>query len=198
MNDKQAEQMSALLDGELEPQATNRALSDVLAGGDEALERFGRYRLIGDVMRGESAVLAQGVAQRVRAVLEAEPTVLAPVRRSAPAWVRPAAGLAIAASVAAAAVVLAPGLLTAPGEVGPVPVAIDPGGGAPVAGNATLVADNMQPSAVQVSQPERWRALNGEYAERLNRLVIEHQEFGGRSGINGPVAHLGLVSYDGR
>jgi hypothetical protein len=35
-------------------------------------------------------------------------------------------------------------------------------------------------------------------AERLNRLVIEHHEFGGRTGINGPVAHIGLVNYAGR
>ena len=44
----------------------------------------------------------------------------------------------------------------------------------------------------------RWQALNQDLENRLNRLVIEHHEFGGRTGINGPVPHIGLVSYGTR
>lgn len=200
MNEKQAEQLSAMLDGELDLQAVDRTVSDVLLGGDEALARYGRYRLIGDVLRGESAVLAQDVAGRVRSRLEDEPTVMAPMSRRAPRWVRPAAGLAIAASVAAAAVMVAPGLLTT-GDPGQAAVATavpaDPSPIGPTTG-ILRVAGTEPLSVAGVTEPDRWRALNSEYAERLNRLVIEHQEFGGRSGINGPVAHLGLVSYGGR
>jgi sigma-E factor negative regulatory protein RseA len=200
MNEKQAEQLSAMLDGELGLQAVNRTVSDVLAGDDEALARYGRYRLIGDVLRGESSVLAQDVARRVRVQLEDEPTVLAPVLRRPPRWVRPAAGLAIAASVAAAAVMIAPGLLSTQGGPGPQPVVSDSAVNRAPAGAVVLVAgsESMPAPVSRAVEPEHWRALNSDYAERLNRLVLEHQEFGGRSGINGPVAHLGLVSYDGR
>jgi hypothetical protein len=44
----------------------------------------------------------------------------------------------------------------------------------------------------------RWQALNQDLENRLNRLVIEHHEFGGRTGVNGPVPHIGLVSYGSR
>jgi hypothetical protein len=44
----------------------------------------------------------------------------------------------------------------------------------------------------------RWQALDADLENRLNRLVIEHHEFGGRSGINGPVPHIGFVSYEAR
>jgi sigma-E factor negative regulatory protein RseA len=198
MNEKQAEQLSAMLDGELGLQAVDRTVSDVLAGDGTALARYGRYRLIGDVLRGESPVLAQDVARRVSARLEEEPTVLAPVPRKPARWVRPAAGLAIAASVAAAAVMIAPGLLTTQGGPGAQPILSDSAVSRAPAGAVVLVAGTGQAPAPRAAEPEHWRALNSEYAERLNRLVIEHQEFGGRSGINGPVAHLGLVSYDGR
>jgi sigma-E factor negative regulatory protein RseA len=141
------------------------------------------------------------MGRRVRARLEDEPTILAPARRRVPGWVRPAAGLAIAASVAAATVVVAPGLLTSSGGMDDTPVVVDAGPAATPPGTGTPVlvaAGSVPPPTARAVEPERWRALNDDYAERLNRLVIEHQEFGGRSGLNGPVAHLGLVSYDGR
>ena len=62
MNDKQSELTSALLDGELDSDAQQRAISAILgAGRQEELDRFGRYRLIGDVMRGESPVAPREV-----------------------------------------------------------------------------------------------------------------------------------------
>jgi hypothetical protein len=40
--------------------------------------------------------------------------------------------------------------------------------------------------------------VDPELQARLNRLVIEHHEFSGRTGIYGPVSHIGLVNYEGR
>ena len=94
MNDKQSELTSALLDGELDPDAQQRAISAVLGAGQQELDRFGRYRLMGDVMRGESAT---SVAERVHQALIDEPVVLAPPARRPRQWLRPVAGLAVSA-----------------------------------------------------------------------------------------------------
>jgi len=197
MNDKQSELTSALLDGELDPDAQQRAISAVLGAGQQELDRFGRYRLMGDVMRGESAA---SVAERVHQALIDEPVVLAPPARRPRQWLRPVAGLAVAASVATAAVFVAPQLMTAPGldsgtvqqvanvpQVVAAPVLVAAGSGA-----RTLPDAGTKPGEM------RWQALNKNLENRLNRLVIEHHEFGGRTGINGPVPHIGLVSYGSR
>lgn len=195
MNDTQRELTSALLDGELNREGQLRMVSGLLESGREGLDRFGRYRLIGDVMRGESAVLATSLAQRVRASLADEPVVLAP-RRQPPRWLRPVAGLAVAASVATAAVVVAPQLIAPQGD-GPPPAqtvaALPPPAVAP-----TLVATGPAARSGQADSGPQWKTLDRELEDRLNRLVIEHNEFSGRTGINGPVPHLGFVSYEAR
>jgi sigma-E factor negative regulatory protein RseA len=199
MNEQQAEQLSVLLDGELGHAQTDQVVQQLVAADTEALDTFGRYRLIGDAMRGEAGVVAVDIAERVRARLVDEPTILAP-RNRVPAWMRPAAGVAIAASVAATAVFVAPQLVQGPPGAGEGSALQLAGSPAPAMA-PTLVASRpaTEPTAESVPAPAgNWRALNDDLQQRLNRLVIEHQEFGGRSGINGPVPHIGLVSYDRR
>lgn len=206
MNEKQSELISALLDGELSKESQQRTVSAMLQNDGDDLERFGRYRLIGDVMRGETAVLAADISARVRTALEDEPVVLAPPRRKN-AWLRPVAGLAVAASVATAAVVIAPQLISQgdPDAVGTQTVAgVTPAPAVTMA--PTMVASTPAPlqampvaaTSVDRDSAPRWQALDEQLEDRLNRLVIEHQEFGGRTGINGPVPHIGLVGYDAR
>ena len=198
MNVKQTELTSALLDGELDPDNQQRVISTMLDMGQQELERFGRYRLIGDVIRGESSVLATSVVEKVHEALIDEPVVLAP-RRRPKRWLRPVAGLAVAASVATAAVLVAPQLMTQTGvDAESVQVAADI---QQFAGSPVLVtASTAQPQAPTNKEPVemRWQALNRGLEDRLNRLVVEHQEFGGRTGLNGPVPHIGLVSYGSR
>lgn len=184
---------SALLDGELDPETQQRVISAMLDSGRDEVERFARYGLIGDVIRGESSVLATSVAENVHQALADEPAVLSPRPRRSSRWLRPVAGLAVAASVASAAIFLAPQLMTTSDAV---PESVQ------VAAKQTrtavapvLVAARQAPVP---SETTRWHALNKNLEARLNRLVIEHQEFGGRTGINGPVAHIGLVSYGTR
>jgi sigma-E factor negative regulatory protein RseA len=205
MNNEQAELTSALLDAELDGGTQEKAISALLAANQAERERFGRYRMIGDVMRGETAALGNEVSRGVAEKLRDEPAILAPQRRPA-RWVRPVAGLAVAASVAAAAVMVAPQLLVSPtDDLHPTQLTIDltrtmpPV--SPVSLDAIASAQTAQlPRSVAEapSTQPRWQAINDALAERLDRLVIEHHEFGGRSGINGPVPHLGFVSYDAR
>ena len=198
MNDTRKELTSALLDGELDPDTQQRAISAMLDAGEQELERFGRYRLIGDMIRGESSVLATSVASRVRHSLIDEPVVLAPPRRQPRQWLRPVAGLAVAASVATAAVFVAPKLMTEPGvdaESESVQLAAD---ARQLTVSPVLVsagAEKPKLPASRESTEKSWQALTPRLEDRLNRLVVEHHEFGGRTGINGPVPHIGLVSY---
>lgn len=201
MTEKHGDLTSALLDGELDRDSQLRAVSEILSAGAEELERFGRYRLIGDVMRGESSVLAASVAGKVNVALRDEPVVLAPPPKQARRWVRPLGGLAVAASVATLAVVVAPQMFTrATPDAQPVNLAADvsPAAIAPQLLAAGPAANTAIGSGEPAQVPTRWQALDPALEERLNRLVIEHHEFGGRTGINGPVPHIGLVGYDAR
>lgn len=195
MNGNHGETISALLDGELGDLASQRALDALLDGDPEDRARFGRYRLIGDLMRGEAVVVSTDLAARVQERLRDEPHILVPVRRQK-TWLRPVAGAALAASVAAGAVMVAPQLLAPAGQSPGAPqVASAPP--APAVPLARVVAAGAVPVQAVAAQG-RWHTLDRERTERLNRLVLEHHEFGGRTGINGPVAHIGLVSYDPR
>jgi sigma-E factor negative regulatory protein RseA len=202
MNKNQGELTSALLDGELETDMQRRTIAGMLDSAPEELDRFGRYRLIGDVLRGDSSVLAVSLADRVRDELQDEPVVLAPQRARPRAWLRPVGGIAMAASVAAAAVMVAPQLMT-PGQEDGQPLQVSSDLSRP-AMTPTLVAHGpsepvAQPGGSDTGENKRrWQALNQDLENRLNRLVIEHHEFGGRSGINGPVPHIGFVSYEAR
>lgn len=98
------EQISALIDGELESEEAGRQLNRVKQ--DPGLQdTWDTYHMIGDALRG-SGVLSPGFEGRVMERLAAEPTVLAPQRRTVrrlPASVSYA--LSAAASLSAVAAV---------------------------------------------------------------------------------------------
>ena len=95
------ENISALMDGELEERAAGEAMDSLRREG-EAAEAWRTYHLIGDAMR-DSRRLSAGFASRVAQRLAAEPTVLAPA--ALPPRRAPRFALALAASLAAVAFV---------------------------------------------------------------------------------------------
>ena len=106
------EKLSAFIDSEL---AEDGFLSDLIKD-EEMVAQFSRYHLIGDVMRGDSAVMNIDISSAVMSALDNEPTVMAP-SAAAKTDVKPAAvnnvvplfkkvgQYAIAASVAASVVI---------------------------------------------------------------------------------------------
>jgi sigma-E factor negative regulatory protein RseA len=121
MSDILNEQLSALLDGELPPEETTLLLKRL--GREQALAaRLSRYRLCGDVLRGERVQPRADFALRVSAAVAAEPALAAraAARPRRGGWLRPLAGLAVAASVAVVAVLV---LQTSPGPGRGVPLA---------------------------------------------------------------------------
>lgn len=93
--------ISALMDGELEQHEVAETLQ-ALRRSDALRAEWSDGHLIGAALRGERG-LDLDVTARVMSALEAEPTVMAPASRRAPAWQRPL--LALAASAAGVAVV---------------------------------------------------------------------------------------------
>ena len=94
------EKVSAWMDGELESEHARQLLSQLKHDADLRVN-WDCYHLIGDTLRG-----AQGpeLCARICAQLDAEPTVLAPQRRSAVEWLR-WRPLQVSASIAAVAFV---------------------------------------------------------------------------------------------
>ena len=107
MSEQIREQVSAFLDGEL-PNSETELLLKRLTLDAELRERFGRYALIGESLRGGgTAHLTPGFTARVNRAIDGEVAVTSGQagRVSASVWWHPFAGATIAAGVAAVAFV---------------------------------------------------------------------------------------------
>jgi negative regulator of sigma E activity len=110
MNEELDSQLSAMFDNEL-PTAECELLARRLSRDEQLQSRWGRYAIVGAVIRAERGVrLNAQVARRVSVVLRSEPALAAPaaagVRRGAGGvrWWQPLAGAAVAAGVAAVSI----------------------------------------------------------------------------------------------
>lgn len=207
------EAWSALVDGELDGQALQDLLADD-AGADEAMARWHRYHVIGDVLRGSTppvTALASG-------------DFLAGVRRrlqqEAPAWQQPQAAsvpesLTQAAAVAAADVsrpsanesvfrwkllaglasltaVMAVswgvlGALTTPGAAPQLAEA------APAAAPAVVAQTPAQAEGLVVIQTGQGALIRD---PQLQALLAEHRQHGGMSALQMPAGFLRNATFD--
>ena len=143
--------ISALLDGELDDDAAARLIKE-MASNEELRDHWLNYHLIGDCLRG-SGVFRAGLCSRVCARLAQEPTVLAPPSRRAVRR-RAAVGFALAASLAAVS--------------GIAWLAIERGGE-----SGSLLAQSRPPAVRLASGPSADAAA----VERMRDLVQAHEEF---------------------
>jgi sigma-E factor negative regulatory protein RseA len=109
MNEELDSQLSAMFDNEL-PAAECELLARRLSRDSELKARWGRYAVIGAVIRAERGVTLDGtVAGRVSAALSSEPALAgdaarATGRRAEVHWWQPLASAGLAAGVAAASI----------------------------------------------------------------------------------------------
>lgn len=135
------EQLSALMDGELEHDQT-RFLLKRLVADRELPQRWARYHLVRQTLRRQELSVLPDFAEAVMLRLEAEP---AHARAALPIWLRWGAGGAIAASVAVAAL-----MVTRPAdELGPGPSAVAGTGSA-----ARATPANAMPAAATAASAE--------------------------------------------
>jgi sigma-E factor negative regulatory protein RseA len=104
------DQISALMDGELEGRATDEAL-ELLRGDGEAADTWRVYHLMSDAMHGQRRLLSAGFVERCAARLATEPAVLAP---GALPGRTPMQRYALAAAASLAAIALVGWLALAP------------------------------------------------------------------------------------
>ena len=151
MNNEKAELISALADDHLQGREREAALT-ALRDERHLRERWERYHLIGDLVRGEIAP-RDGVdlAERIREQLESEPVHLAPRRR-----ITPAVGWAMAASALLAAVLF---VATSPFDPVRAPVA---------------VATNPPPPAAAVVAQGEWERLD---ERELAPYLVNHHAY---------------------
>lgn len=180
------EHLSALVDDEAGDFERRRTLDGLVADQDSR-ERWGRYHLIGDVMRGDAPVaLDVGFADRVLAAIQDEEMEAVPASARAQRFAKPVAGFAMAASVAVATVLGVQGFTTqsTPGETG-----------------ATLMTAQtpaVVPSGIRqvaVTTDTLASANDGRAAEMadLNSYLVRHAEYAARHGM---LPQVRVVGYE--
>lgn len=190
MNERNLEELSALVDGETSELEVRRVLKNIEQ--DQAMcQKWARYQMVSAVLKGEtrgqSAQWQQvDLSARISLALEGEPALsgvespAAPARRLTNVLLKPFANVAVAASVSAAVILGWQSVnqqpVTATG-----PVAMTPGtsgavvASAPVATGLMPVAQtsgSYRPAAV-ANQPDIIR-YNPDLDDRLNDYLISH------------------------
>ncbi len=182
--DRNAEELSALMDGEVSELELRRVLNSI-EQDQELCRKWSRYHLAGAVMRRQTdgqaqAWLDRDISERVQAAIEQEPAPAAPNSQRTPVanWLsKPFANVAVAASVSAAVILGWQNFDGGPSVQGPA-LASDTVSMAPVsaAGNSPLMAVSQTSgvaAANQVMQPEMIR-YNPELDGRLNYYLLSH------------------------
>ena len=181
------ERLSSFVDGELG--VGTGSLVERMLGDDELKSTWGRYQVIGDVLRRETASFDPQLLDNIRHKLAEEPTILAPAalrRPKAGLTQRLVAGAAIAAGVAAVAVVSVTQFELAP----PANIADSTG---------EIVAPTQQVAATQlpVSNPSVEKAEEPQQvATKLNRYLASHSNFASSGSLNGVMPLATYISYD--
>lgn len=225
MNEKNREQLSALVDDELSAHEQNAALRH-LSADDEQLKTWDHYNLIGDAIRGEHTRLKpMGISQAVHDQIALEPAILSPnaLHKPMSTWVKPAVGTAIAASVAVMAILVAPKLLNTnvsdqPTLVEQKTISISPStfqstvvAARPLSegfGVATVSTERVHPISLAKTaklSPEqryaekrgtRWNRIKPAVENRLNSFLVNHQEYAPASAMTGMLPYAAFVGYD--
>ncbi len=209
MSDLLNEQLSALLDGELPPEQT-ALLMRRIAREPELAARLARFRISGEVLRGERVQPRADFALRVSAAIAAEPALgpqvaqaaqPAPRRRAGrvPGWLKSATGVAVAASVGMLAVLVlqraAPGVLPA-SAAGPAPaevaanLAVNPPGQAiaPTVTAPLTPAGSDEPRSYVT--PVAKQGLEEVRGATLANYVVAHSSVSGPLGGHNVLIHL--------
>ncbi len=216
--------LSELVDGEFD--GNSETLLNKISGDDHCKAAWNRYHIMRDVMQRDyhpainsdfTASLSRQIAQEdVLSVAPVETSNVAPLmprksgvstarqaRRPRRAW-QPVAGLGLAASVAAAGFVVWQltgqqttdlGVSVETAQINVVTETTD---------NNTqpiLLVDAVAPAVYKQEPGTRWMAStseprNAQVEQRLNSLLLSHQEDSTMGQIQGMLAHSRVVAYD--
>ncbi|AGA90591.1 negative regulator of sigma E activity [Thioflavicoccus mobilis 8321] len=188
--EQQNQHLSALIDGELGVTSLP-SLMDALERDPELAGCWERYHLISAALHGETISREiRDVAPAVAARLANEPTVLAPAaisRRATPIQLAPAAGAALAATAAFLAVFAVPTFVdfNRPANDAAMPA---------VASN--VPSPQTQPEFMLSDYGSRWHISQPDVENKLDRLLVTHQEYAPASGMKGLLPYATFVGYE--
>lgn len=177
MNDKNAELISGLMDGELDERTADQVIAHLENDG-QSRQRWMNYHFISDVMKGHTpARVASGFAGRVSAAIVDEPAILAPRRKAVPAFIKHASGFAVAATVAIVAV-----LAVQPDST------VDNG-----VQQVAVIAPTVDAEWIRVNGVN-WNVAQPAVESKLNAYLVNHNGY--TSGVRGILPYAPIVSYD--
>ena len=194
MRDEMKESVSYFIDGELDQEAAELLIMKLCEDNDlrRQWRRFNTYR---SAIRDElSPVLSAGFSDRVIQALANEPVQLAPASLTKPKRTRlrgPLAGLAVAASLVGIAILLTKPVIQDSQE-----------------NEASTVAELSSPVIASLPVQDSPIGKNQEYdlivansknenvRERINRLLVEHNEYNPASDMTGIWSYSRFVGYN--
>jgi sigma-E factor negative regulatory protein RseA len=192
MNELQNEKLSALMDGELDELNLGQIARD-----ESARATWHRYHLVSDVLHKRQLMPANlDFSAKISELIKNEPAILAPISRTRPAYLKQAAGFAVAASVAALAILgvqLYQNDIASPNQVEVAEVQ-------PSQPVRELVVAAPQPLPQQpVSQNNatvRPVQMEIQSNAKISRYIIQHNEYQSNVGMQGVMPHVRLVTID--
>lgn len=193
MSEQAKENLSALLDNELDASQANN-LNQRMQEDSTLRVKLNRYALISESLKGSRCEYnAANVADSVSQALANEPTVLAPSRTAsaAPAgWKTYFGGAAVAATVAALAVMNISSFNSPDAPVNQFPVTVDT-----TSTTAPTFVNGMTQRASTRWTTESAQA-SPEVEAELNQLLMEHSEYTKQTGVPGLLPYATIVVYD--
>jgi sigma-E factor negative regulatory protein RseA len=191
MSEQSREQISALMDGELENGAP--FILNALENSQEYRETWHRYHLIGESLRGNLPKHVDiHLADRIRTSIQNEPAILAPARNTTRNQIfKPAIGFAIAASVTVAVILGVKQTGVGPASTTPAPVVAVNQTEAPA--SYPVVRVTAEPS---IQNPSQNYGATADAQTRLNRYLVNHNEYRSNVGVQGMLPYVRIVAHE--
>jgi sigma-E factor negative regulatory protein RseA len=187
MNEQMREQISALVDDELTHESS--PVIDSLLQDNESKEKWTRYHLIGDSLRDHIPEHIVDISTNVSQAIASEPTVLAPGKKKPSNLMKPVMGFAIAASVAAVAIFNVQQAKQFPETGQPVIAQSNIATSQP-----SLATSIAAPQLVNQQKAQVYQVRNVD--PRLNRYLVNHNEYRANTGVSGMPPHVRMVANE--
>jgi sigma-E factor negative regulatory protein RseA len=188
MSENRKEQVSAIVDDELD--SGSQSVIDDLLKTPSLKASWARYHLISDSLQHNMPeAIDTGLAARISASIQDEPTILAPRPTSNSTLIKPVAGFAIAASVAAMAILgIQQNREEGPGIQEQAVVSFTP--------RATVNSTANQQTALNTPTEAQLRQVKANTNARLNSYLVNYNEHRKNSGFQGMLPYVRTVTFE--
>lgn len=184
MSEDRKEQMSAMMDGELDA-----VTIDPIINSPDFSDSWTRYHLISDSLQQQlPESIDTGLAARISSDIEKEPHLLAPVTELRAGYLKPVAGFAIAASVAVVAILGIQQNSTDSATEANVSVAFS----SPV----NPVIESQLPVAANSPTEAQLRQVKSDAQARMNSYLVNYSEYRTNAGLQGMLPYARTVTHE--